>query len=218
MNFIKVRRKLRVRVSRKRALLAGAALAAVTLLTVSGCTQGGAVPTGQQQEQNTSRAIQTQFEQGQPAPEFNFSQYRQNLIDAEASQALGINTTTFFFPTGGTFTQPVFTCPSKGGAVPNTAQLTNPNQIIPDPNSTNGSVTIGNMDPNGTYAPAASEGTYVMCVNAQGQEYQTYWEGPVFQVNGLAKWTSGGIQVEGAPVMPSCTKVGGKEVCTAPTK
>ena len=58
------------------------------------------------------------------------------------------------------------------------------------------------MDPNGIYAPAASSGTYVICVNSSsGQNYLQYWEGDVMAVTSAATWDSSHapIQVSGAP-------------------
>ena len=190
-----------------RKTLAAAALAVIAAGTVTACTQsqGG----GAAQEALQSGQIESHYEAVQPPYEATgISEYRSNLNEAEASQVLGINTTSFFFNLGQN--DPFFSCPSHGGAVPNTAQLTNPTQIQPDPNASNGSVELGNMDPNGVYSPTSSSGTYVMCVNNAGQEYLVYWEGDVLQVNGNAAWDTslnggkGGIQVTGAPQMPVC--------------
>jgi len=190
-----------------RKTLAAAVLAAAGIVSVAACTQ--TQDSGASSEAVQSNQIQTHYQQVQPPYQATgTSEYRANLNYAEASQVLGINTTTFFFQMGQP--APFFECPSHGGAVPNTAQLTNPSQIQPDPHSTAGSVVIGNMDPNGVYSPTSSSGTYVMCVNNAGQEYLVYWEGDVMQVNGNAKWNvslnggKGGIEVTGAPQMPVC--------------
>lgn len=182
-------------------------LAVVTAASVTACTQ--TQNSGAAQEATQSTQIETHYEAVQPPyAATGVSEYRANLNYAEASQVLGINTTSFFFNLGQN--APFFWCPSHGGAVPNTAQVTNPQQVQPDPNSSSGSVVIGNMDPNGVYSPTASSGTYVMCVNNAGQEYLVYWEGDVFQVNGNATWDpamnggKGGARVTGAPQMPAC--------------
>lgn len=187
--------------------LAAVALGAAALATLAACTQ--AQNSGAASESAQSNQTQTHYQAVQPPYEATgVSEYRANLNAAEATQTLGINTTSFFFNLGQN--APFFSCPSHGGAVPNTAQLTNPNQIQPDPNQTAGSVVIGNMDPNGVYSPTASSGTYVMCVNNAGQEYLVYWEGDVLQVNGNAAWNAslnggkGGIRITGAPQMPVC--------------
>ncbi len=186
---------------------AAAALAAVTALTVTACTQ--TQDSGAQNEAAQSSQIQTHYQAVQPPyAATGVSEFRANLNAAEATQTLGINTTSFFFNLGQQ--APFFSCPSHGGAVPNTAQLTNPDQIQADPHAATGSVTIGNMDPNGVYSPTSSSGTYVMCVNDAGQQYLVYWEGDVLQVNGNARWDvslnggKGGIRVVGAPQMPVC--------------
>ena len=190
-----------------RRCLAAVGLAAAVIVSAAACTQsqGGGAAT----EAVQSNQIQTHYEAVQPPYEATgASEYRANLNYAEASQVLGINTTSFFFEMGQK--APFFWCPSHGGAVPNTAQLTNPQQVQPDPNASAGSVLLGNMDPNGVYSPSSSSGTYVMCVNNAGQEYLVYWEGNVFQVNGNATWNyslnsgQGGVQVTGAPQMPVC--------------
>jgi hypothetical protein len=186
---------------------AAAVLGAAAAVSVAACTQsqGG----GAASEAVQSNQIQAHYQQIQPPyAATGVSEYRANLNAAEATQTLGINTTSFFFNLGQQ--APFFSCPSHGGAVPNTAQLTNPDQVQPDPNQSAGSVVIGNMDPNGVYSPTSSSGTYVMCVNGAGQEYLVYWEGDVLQVNGNARWNAslnggkGGIQVTGAPQMPVC--------------
>ena len=190
-----------------RKYLAAAGLAAAVAVSATACTQ--AQNSGAASEAVQSNQIQTHYQAVQPPYEATgVSEYRANLNAAEATQTLGINTTSFFFNLGQN--APFFSCPSHGGAVPNTAQLTNPDQIQPDPNQAAGSVVIGNMDPNGVYSPTSSSGTYVMCVNSAGLEYLVYWEGDVLQVNGNAAWDQslnggkGGIRVTGAPQMPVC--------------
>ncbi len=187
--------------------LAAPVLAAAVAVSVTACTQSQ--DSGAASEAVQSNQIQAHYQAVQPPYEATgVSEYRANLNAAEATQTLGINTTSFFFNLGQQ--APFFSCPSHGGAVPNTAQLTNPSQIQPDPNQSTGSVVIGNMDPNGVYSPTSSSGTYVMCVNDAGQEYLVYWEGDVLQVNGNAAWDAalnggkGGIRVTGAPQMPVC--------------
>lgn len=187
--------------------IAIAALGTALAFSLAACTQGQ--NSGVASEASESGQIEDHYLAVQPPYEpSGVSEYRGNLNAAEASQVLGINTTSFFMNTGEK--APFFWCPSHGGAVPNTAQLTNPDQVIPDPNASAGSVIIGNMDPDGVYAPNASSGTYVMCVNNAGQEYLVYWEGDVFQVNAKATWNpslnggQGGVQVTGAPQMPVC--------------
>lgn len=186
-----------------------AAGAALVVLGVAACS-GSGLSSGQAAENAVSRQDLSTYEQAQPAPHFPYSQIRATAISVEASQALGEQTTSFFFNQG--VRDPIFQCPSIGDPVPNTAELTNPSQVV---NSGNGngaynSVTIGNIDPNGLYSPTSSTGTNVMCVNGQGQQYLQYWEGFVDTVNGAATWdaATGQIVVTGQPQMPKC-KVSG---------
>jgi hypothetical protein len=184
--------------------VAVASAAAVAVLA-AGCN-GGGNSSGQNAENNTSRQDLSTFEQVQPAPHFSYSEIRQAAIDVEASQALGEQTTSFFFNLG--VRNPIFSCPSIGDPIPNTAELTNPQQVENDGYPQGGAaVPIGNIDPNGLYAPSSSSGTNVMCLNATGDKYLQYWEGDVDTVNGAARWdsASGQIVVTGQPQMPSCT-------------
>ncbi len=200
--------------------LAAVLALAATALIAAACTNSP--PQGVTSELNASAGIEGQFNYAQPLPRFNHSVYRQELTDLEAIQALGMGTTSFFFNQG--VPDPVSSCPSVGLPVPNTSQLSNPSQIIPDPNagSGGGSVVIPNMDPNGTYPPASSSGTYVLCIGASGQKYANYWEGFVDSVSAPARWntTTHQVTITGAVNMPVCslTTVNGKRatVCTAP--
>lgn len=83
----------------------------------------------------------------------------------------------------------------------NSASLSNPQQAIPDPNASNGSVVVGNQDPDGIYTPTSSSGTYVICLSSTGAKYLDYWEGDVFTVSGAAEWDQAthSVKVTGAP-------------------
>jgi hypothetical protein len=214
---------------------AGGIGVALLLSTAGACDSSSS--TGYAAENSTSGAISTHYEQVQPPYQpTGKSVYRENLNDAEAGQVLGLNTTTFFFQQGRT--DPFFWCPSRGGAVPDTAQLTDPDYVEPDPNTNNGnhqSIIISNMDPNGVYPPTSSSGTYVSCYDSAGTVFQVYSEPDVVQISAPATWSytanngHGGIVVTGAPVMPVCTvqyvnqkqsdgtsKQVAETVCTAP--
>ncbi len=173
------------------------AAAGLTVLALTGCSQS--TPTGQAQENAQQQQDTRTLINNQPIPHYSYSQIRQTLIDAESIAANGTQTTSFFFQLGAQ--NPVFSCPSIGMPVANTAQLSNPQQVVPDPNSSAGSLTIGQMDPYGIYAPAASQGTYVICVNGAGQKYLQYWEGDVMTVAAQAEWDGAAhqIKVTGAP-------------------
>jgi hypothetical protein len=180
--------------------IAGTAVIAAVALLAAACTSASSTPTGQQQENSAQRQDTTSLVNDQPVPHFNYSQIRQTLIDAETISADGTQTTSFFFQMGDP--DPVFSCPSLGEPVANTAQLSNPQQIIEDPYPSGGaSVPISQMDPNGIYSPASSSGTYVICVNSSGAKYLQYWEGDVMTVTSAATWDSAThtIRVLGAP-------------------
>jgi len=210
--------------SDRKAKIVLAAFALVILgLIITACNGSGGVTNGNAAEARTSTQDLTTYEQVQPAPHFPYSDIRQTMIDVQASQALGLVTTSFFFNMGSQ--DPYFICPSKGDPVPNTSQLTNPDQVLTwwhggaqTPDQT---AVVGNIDPNGLYAPSASDGTNVMCLNGAGQPYLFYAEGPVSTVNGHASWDyiHHHIVVTGEPVMPNCKVTGaGKQARTVCTK
>lgn len=187
---------------------AGSAVLAVSL---TACTQSQ--PAGQAQENSAQQADQAALEAAQPIPHYGYSQIRQTLIDAETISANGTQTTSFFFQMGAA--DPVYSCPSLGMPVPNTASLSNPQQVVPDPNASSGSEVVGQMDPDGIYQPPSSEGTYVICLSSSGAKYLDYWEGQVLTVSGAAEWdkASHSMKVIGAPTAavhtaPAAAKTG----------
>lgn len=196
-----------MKLSRKITLpVASAVIAVGAVMAVAGCN--GSTPSGQAIENNQQRQDTQSLVTNQPIPHYNYSQIRQTLIDAESVAANGTQTTSFFFQMGNQ--DPVFSCPSLGMPVANTAQLSNPDQVNPDPHSSSGSVTIPQMDPYGIYAPSASQGTYVICVNNSGAKYLEYWEGDVMTVAAGATWDSAThtLKVTGAPTAVVHTKPG----------
>jgi len=186
-------------VNRNRRTIAALAAAAALAVSLAACTSDGSTPAGQQQENAQQTQDTTSLIADQPIPHFSWSQIRQTLIDAETISADGSQTTSFFFQMGDQ--DPVFSCPSIGMPVANTAQLSNPDQVNPDPNASAGSVITAQMDPNGVYAPSASMGTYVICVNGSGANYLQYWEGDVMTVAAAAEWNAAThtLKVVGAP-------------------
>jgi hypothetical protein len=170
---------------------------------LTACTSG---PNGNQQEIQQQQQDTTSLEASQPLPHFSYSQIRQTIIDAETVAADGTQTTSFFFQFGDA--NPVFSCPSLGMPVADTAQLSNPDQVVGAPNSQ--AATIGQMDPDGVYAPSSSSGTYVICVNSAGQDYLQYWEGDVMTVGAAAEWDDAThtLTVIGAPTAAVHTAAG----------
>lgn len=175
----------------------GITAAAIAALALTGCNSH---PSAQQAEQNAQTADTTSLEQSQPIPHYNYSQIRATAIDAETISANGTQTTSFFFQMGNP--DPIFSCPSLGEPVANTAQLSNPEQIAPISGKYGGGATnLPQMDPNGIYAPSSSSGTYVICVNGSGGKTLEYWEGDVMTVTAAATWdrSTHSLKVTGAP-------------------
>lgn len=180
-------------------IAAGFAVTALALTTTAAC--GGTDNSAQNTENKGQQQDSSSLITNQPIPHFNWSQIRQTLIDTETIAANGTATTSFFFNQG--VQDPVFSCPSLGMPVANTAQLSNPQQLVNDPNGNKsaGSKVISQMDPYGIYAPASSTGTYVICINTEGKKYVQYWEGYVSTVSAPAEWNGAthSMNVTGAP-------------------
>jgi hypothetical protein len=151
----------------------------------------------------------------QPVPVFPTSAYRTELVTVEATEALGSPTTAMFFPPGWNgSSHPFKTCSAAGLPIPNTAELSNPDEIVQDPNGGGyqlnpGSLIVSQMDPNGVYTPPSSSGTYVTCIVKGGNIDPAYWEGDVYAQAGTAVWdsASGTIDDVGASEVPQCTVV-----------
>lgn len=185
-------------------IIALAGAAAVAALALAACSSP---PSAQQIEQQQQQQDTQALVNNQPIPHFNYSQERQALIVSEQISADGTQTTSFFFNQG--VRDPIFVCPSIGEAIPDSAQLSNPDQITGVSSRYGGGhAEIPQMDPFGVYTPTSSTGTYVICVNAQGQEYLRRWEGFVDTITAPAVWnyTTHTEQLIGAPTAQIKTK------------
>jgi hypothetical protein len=191
---------------RMAAVIAGAALALGVAVSACGSSNPSAL---QREDQQQSQDMQS-LVNNQPLPHYDYSQERQALIVAENAAAAGTQTTSFFFNQG--VADPVSSCPSIGLGVPDSASLSNPVQPESASNgqSSREVVPVGQMDPDGIYVPSASTGTFVNCVNAQGQEYLVRWEGFVYTVTGPAVWdkATGSVKLTGTPTMKIHTRAG----------
>lgn len=191
-------------------------------LGAAACGVGGGVSGKANKIESTAQGNDSlTFDQNQPPPHFPYSIYRKTLTEVQAIQALGSQTTSFFFNLG--VQKPIFSCPSLGMPVPNTASLTNPNQAVWNSQGSNGvaGISLGQMDPNGVYTPSSSSGTNVLCLDSKGQPYIQYWEGNVDAVSGAATWdnASNQVVVTGQPTVPTCRKTGsGANLSTTCTK
>lgn len=168
----------------KKFIASGLASLVVTASLVAGCT-GQSSTNGNAAESNQQQTDTATLEGKQPIPGYTYSQIRQNLIEIENAEAQGAQSTSFFFTANGTI--PIFSCPSIGMPIPNTASLSNPHQIVWGQNNA-GPGVVDQMDPNGIYAPTSSDGTFVICIDNQGKGYLHYWEGPVEAVFAPAVW------------------------------
>ena len=177
------------------------ALGLVAVIGLAACQNNDSVPSGQALENQQQQQSSESMIANQAIPHFNYSQLRQNLIEIETAQANGVQTTSFFFNQG--VKDPVTTCPSIGFAIPNTASLSNPQQVVHPGYDRNGAgnVAISQMDPNGIYTPTSSSGTYVICIDDSGRPYANYFEGFVQTVTGPATWDSanGRVKLLGPP-------------------
>lgn len=165
----------------------GLSVAALVIATGVGVTACNGHQSVQQQEQNAQTQDTQALENAQPIPHYQYSQERAALITAQNIDAQGTQTTSFFFNMGDP--DPIFSCPSIGLGVPDSASLSNPEQITPITSKWGGgATTLPQMDPYGIYVPSSSSGTYVDCVNSSGQEYLVRWEGNVLTSTTGASW------------------------------
>ena len=176
-------------------------LGIVAALTLAGCGSNNAITKDQQ---TTNNQIVT-YQDNQPVPHYDWSQYRQTVIDVETAEVNGVATTTFMMNFG---PDPIASCPSIGFPVASTAQLTNPEQIT-YANLPMGSEygVVSQAEPNGVYT-GASTGTYVVCVSPSGAKYINYWEGSVYTIGGSAHWdfTKHAAVLDGDPTVTSTQK------------
>jgi len=98
--------------------------AIVLVAALSACSVEDEAPSANAKDAASSATILKKAQAAQPVPQFDWSQIRQTLIDAQTAQAEATQTTSFFFNLG--VVDPVFSCPSIGFPVAGTSQLTNP--------------------------------------------------------------------------------------------
>lgn len=170
-------------------------IAVAAVLVVAGCDPNDNDKNeARKKDEQATAEIELGFLDAQPAPRRPYSQLRQNLIEIETAQMDSTQTTSFMFNQGAA--DPVAQCPSVGFPIPTTNQLSNPDKVIGGDTD----VVISQIEPNGIYT-GDSSGTYVMCIDGDGNAYALYWEGFVMAVAGPASWDATTKQVElvGAP-------------------
>lgn len=170
-------------------------IAAITMITITaGCTDTAA----SNDKKVTDQQLQ-KYQQVQPVPQYDWSQYRQTVIDVQNAQANAVLTTSFMFNMG--TADPIDSCPSIGFPVPTTAQLTSPDHYV-----SSGGV-VSQAEPNGAYT-GDSSGTYIVCVASDGTKYIDYWEGSVKTTGGPAHWDYDKHKVilDGKPTVTTTTQ------------
>jgi hypothetical protein len=175
-----------------------ASIATLALGLSIGLSACGGNSNANQQESGQQQTDSSNLEHGQPLPLVTWSQARENLIDIELAQVNDVQTTTFVMAYADK--DPINSCPSVGFGLPDSASLSNPDQVVGGPNSSGGNV-IGQEDPTGYYAPTSSAGTYIICLTATGQPYIDRFESNVDTIGGNATWdyTLHRSQLVGAP-------------------
>lgn len=177
-------------VSRRRRWIAAVPVILLTVGVATACSSSSSAQ-GNQKEKQQQNQITKNLENTQGLPDVFYSQERQNLIDIELAEVNDVRTTSFFTKDGNV--DPVGQCPSIGFGIPDSASLSNPTQIQYSSPPNNGGTfdpgVVDQMDPNGIYAPTASEGTFVICVNVRtGQAYIDRIEDRVDTYGGPAAW------------------------------
>lgn len=165
-------------------------LAVLALFSLSSCTSDNASNEAAKKDRQASAASLQKQQQSQPTPIYDWSQYRQTLIEVTDAKANATQTTSFFFLEGVGL---IGSCPSIGFPVPSTAQLT-----APETKMSRYDLVIPQVEPVGVYT-GESTGTYTLCVDDDGQPYANYFEGYVQTVTGPAKFEDGQIVLTGSP-------------------
>ena len=175
-----------MKMTRKKKIIGAVTLVPFLALGLAACNSGSGQSNGNQQESQQQQADTNSLESNQPLPHFSVSQERQNMIDIETAQADDVETTTFWMNMGDR--DPIGSCPSIGFGIPDTASLSNPEQINNFGQYGGGNVTTGQMDPTGIYTPTGSMGTFIICLASSGQPYIDRIESTVDTYGGPAVW------------------------------
>jgi hypothetical protein len=184
--FQHVSRKIKSAIVIGAVVLSGAGLAACSSSTKAGTNI----------EQGQSNDQLAQYTQSQPIPYFKWSLERQILIDAEVASARGDQSTSFFFNFG--IQDPILVCTSLGQAVPDSAQLSNPEQVVGNKQNkvlpSGDWTTLPQMEPFGIHTSPSSVGTYAICI-INGKPVLQRAEETVHTVMAPAKWDANKHQI-----------------------
>lgn len=159
-------------------------------------------PTAAAKERAAVNQQQQLYVDAQPAPVFDWSLERHLLIELYKARNSAVATYSYV---RNQYTGKILSsCPSIGFPISAATQLTNPSQAEWHYSQGVGSAVLPQPEPNGLFTPSESRGTYVMCLNKDGQVTPRYYEAdveafvtPMREVNGEL------VEVEGAK--PSLT-------------
>lgn len=126
-------------------------------------------------ERNIVNQQQELYVNNQPVPVFDWSLERHLMTELYKARNNAVSTYSYI---RNQYTGKILSsCPSIGFPISAATQLTNPQAI--EWRQGNGSYTSGVIsqpEPNGMFSPPESRGTYVMCVNEDGQVEPRYYE------------------------------------------
>jgi hypothetical protein len=192
-------------------------LAACTTVTTDGNRQAAL-----NREQTQVGDQQVVYTRNQPPPFFNWSLQRHMLI--ELYKAQNNATATYSYVVSEFNSDIIFECPSIGFPLAGGTSLTNPQQVVNSGYREGWSETIGQAEPNGTYPPEESLGTYIMCLNDDGSVSPTYVENNVLaftqpmKIDGKRLVPAGGKNSVRIPVRNSEVTTAPPPSATAPVK
>jgi hypothetical protein len=130
----------------------------------------------------------------QPIPQFTWSQDRDNLIQIYKMKNEARNTYAVVRSTNSG--EILWHCPSVGFPLPADTQLTNPLQQVYQ------AAVIEQAEPNGLFSSKSTDGTYVICVSADGTVSPQYTESKVDVFTRPVKIENGKVVfIDGPPSM-----------------
>jgi len=162
-----------------------------------GNNEGSGCDDSTQKERKQVEQQQERYVTVQPPPYFEWSLERHLLTELYKARNNSVATYTYV---RNQYTGKVMSwCPSIGFPISAATQLTNP-MAVPIGHS----VSVPQAEPNGLYTPAASRGTFVMCLNKDGKVVPRYHEEDVeaFLTPMIEK---DGMLVEADGAVPSVT-------------
>jgi hypothetical protein len=152
-------------------IAAGVAVAALAL-GLAACGEGNSSNSARKAEQDVVGRQQQHYLKAQPVPFFDFSQDRDTLT--QIYKLKNEARTTYSVVTSQGTGKVLFECDSRGYPIPADQQLTNPDQVLDA--KVEGAVVIPQAEPNGTFSSTNTDGTWILCIRANGQVVPIYTE------------------------------------------